>query len=149
MTNARNALANLLSRGPQDPDLQAGSLGLSAREVVSRYLKSPGQLLGMMRSVRGIDIEDVAKATKIDAGRLRAYEDGKQSPVPQHMVALAKFFGADLRMLMQAFGQVSDDAASDSMGIAAQFGGELTEEEKVDLRTLVGMFAAGRRDKRK
>lgn len=149
MSNARNALASLLGRGSGDPDLQAGSLGLSDQDVVRRYLKSPGQVLTMLRTVRGMKVEDVAKPTKIDSSRLRMYENGELEPTPQHMVALAKFFGADLRAFMQAFGSIRDDAAENSMGIAAQFGGELSEEERLDLRTLVEMFAAGRRAKRR
>jgi transcriptional regulator with XRE-family HTH domain len=148
MTNSRNALASLLSSKPSDPDLQAGSLGLSPQDVVGRYLKSPGQLLAILRTVRGIKIVDVAKATKIEATVLEKYESGDVEPGPQEMVALAKFFGADLRTFMQAIGSIRDDAAEDSMGIAAHFAGELSEEERLDLRALVGVFAAGRRGKR-
>lgn len=145
MSNPRSGLASLLGRGSGDPDLQAGSLGLSIQEIVRRYLKSPGQVLTMLRTVRGMKIEDVAKPTKIDPIRLQKYESGELEPTPQDMVALAKFFGADLRAFMQAFGAIRDDAPENSMGIAAQFGGELSEEERLDLKTLVKTFASGRR----
>lgn len=144
----RNALTNMLGSKPSDPDLQAGSVGLSVQDVVARYLKAPGQLIAILRTARGLEVVDVAKATKIEAKLIDRYEAGAAEPGPAEMVALAKFFSADLRMFMQAIGSIRDDAAEDSMGIAAHFAGELSEEERLDLRATVEAFSVGRRGKR-
>jgi hypothetical protein len=63
-----------MSNEHYDPDLQAGSLGLSMQEIVARYLKTPGQVLTLLHTMKQVGYCD-------EAGE-----------VLQHIAALAKFF---------------------------------------------------------
>jgi hypothetical protein len=128
----------------EDFDLQAGSRGLSVQDVVGRYMKTPGHVLALLRFSTGEEISVVATATHIPDKTLTAYEKGTAAPSLHHLTLLAAHYKANLRFLLEAFGHVNQDAAPESLGMAAKFGGELTEHEKLDLKSLMNFFTRRR-----
>lgn len=132
------------ARQDQDPDFQAGSLGLTMREVVHRYFHHVGELLVLLRHVHEKDISQVATETGIATDVLQSYESGARAVSLKDSVALAGAFQVDLRVLMEALGNVKADASGEAMGIAAQFTGDLTEGEKLDLKKTMATFIANR-----
>lgn len=129
----------------QDPDLQAGSRGLRIGEVTKRYFRHSGDLLALLRRVREKDIAQLSAETGIDSGVLLAYESGARAVSLKDTVTLANTLKINLRPLMEALGNIKEGAPAESMGIAAQFTGDLTEGEKLDLQRTVAAFAAARR----
>lgn len=126
--------------GGHDPDLQAGSKGMKPTEAAARYLKSPGHFLAILRFFHDESLDDVSKGSDVPADLIKAYEKGTKSPSLKDLASLASHFEADLRILLEVFGHVADDAADTSWGIAAQFSGELDANEKVSLQELVRRF---------
>lgn len=139
-----NPITSLIGRTPRDPDLQAGSRGLSIREVITRYFESPGQVLTLLRSVRDLTVEQLAATSGATVNAVLAYEAGTRSPTPKDAEGLSRALGADLRVFLQAFGQIQPGASSESMGIAAQHAGDMSETEKLDLKKLVESIVAAR-----
>lgn len=121
-------------------DIQAGSVGLSVVDSVKHYARAPGNVLAAIRFFSSESLDDVAAATGIPASVLRAYEKGEQEPSPMDLSNLADHFNGDLRFLLEVFGRVREGAQQESLGIAAMFQGELSEDEKLDLRNLVKAF---------
>jgi transcriptional regulator with XRE-family HTH domain len=139
----RGGVVSLLGRRHEgDFDIQAGSRrGLSTADKVSTYLRTPGHLLSIIRFFSKESLESVATATEIPVATLQAYEKGQKPPPLHHLVALSKHYKAELRVLLTAFGHVEKSASKTSMGLAAKFDGELTPEEKLDLKNLVKRFS--------
>jgi transcriptional regulator with XRE-family HTH domain len=133
-----------MSKETEDVEVQAGGLGMSLPEMVQRYLKTPGHLLAVVRFFAEKNEEDVAKAAGISIDTLRAYEHGQRKPTMKDLPQLAKALGADLRSLLEAFGYAEPAKGEVSMGLAAQFDGEVSEQEKADLKALVSAFAKKR-----
>lgn len=144
MTPPEDNLLSFFGRGAGDPDIQAGSRGLSIQNAVARYLKTPGHLLSLLRFFSKEEVEQVAEATGIAVQSLRDYEQGKKEPTLSHLATLAAHYKGDLRVLLEAFGHVSQDASPTSMGLAAQFNDELDDSEKLDLKKLVAAFATSK-----
>ena len=108
------------------------------QEMSRRYLRRPGNMLAILR-VRGakLDLKEVAGKLAIPVSTLEAYEKGEAEPTLPELTALARFYNADLRGLLAVFGHIAPNASSESMGIAAQFDGQLSDAEKFDLRALI------------
>lgn len=128
----------------QDFDVQAGGRGMSVSDVVSTYMKTPGHVLAVLRLSTNETTAGVAAKTGIAENVLDGYEKGHEEPTMRDLDLLAKHYKADMRFLLEAFGMVSSDASTESVGLAAQFGGRLTEHEKVDLKTLMESFSRRR-----
>lgn len=133
-----------LRREDELEDVQAGSRGLGVAEAARRYTK-PGQVLVAIRTIKGQDLTATARGAGIQPDKLRQYESGESAPTLPELVALAKFLGADLRRVLEAFGHVKEDAAEESMGIAAKFDGQLDANEKSDLREIVRAAAGNKK----
>lgn len=138
--NPQDILKLILGKG-QDFDLQAGAPGMTPSQAATRYLKSPGHFLALLRFFRRKDAATVAKATGITVDRIKSYEKGEQTPSLKDLSAIATYYGANLRVILEVFGHVSEGAASSSMGIAAKFSGQLSDDEKVSLKELVKYYA--------
>lgn len=123
-----------------DMDIQAGSVGLSVVDAVKQYARSPGNVLAAIRFFADESRDNVASATGIPVAELEAYEKGEVAPTLMDLTKLAEHFNGDLRFLLEVFGHVKEGAAQESLGIAAMFSGELSDEEKLDLRNLVKAF---------
>lgn len=137
---------NGLRQDPHDFDLQAGARGLSLAQAAARYLKFPGHFLAILRLFREETLEEVAKGAGIPAADLASYEKGTRIPPLKDLVALAKHHGAHLRVFLEIFGHVEEGASDNSMGIAAQFGAELSDTDKLNLRELVKMYSREKKD---
>jgi transcriptional regulator with XRE-family HTH domain len=127
---------HLLSEPHSDVDIQAGFGGLSIRATVEHYFRNSGQVLYLLRVTSDLSLESVAQKVGISADKLINYEQGVEEPSARDLTRLANALGANLRPLLDAFGISLQSASEPSYGIAAQFGGELSEEEKVDLKKL-------------
>ena len=125
----------------EDFDLQAGSRGMTVAQAATTFLKSPGHFLAILRFFANEEVEDVSRGTGILAAQLRLFEKGESHPSLEQLTRLGSHFHADLRVLLDVFGHIAEDAAEESMGLAAQFAGELTDEEKLDLKHLVESFS--------
>lgn len=102
-----NPFARLLNRRGGDPDLQAGSKGLSPCDS-ARLFFSTGRVLELLRTMSAFDIEVVAAATLVAAERIRAYEADTDHPTPQDTAALGRFYDADLSVLLRVLGACSE-----------------------------------------
>ena len=142
-------ILNLVIGKSQDFDLQAGSPALPTSQAAARYLKSPGHFLALLRFYRQEEVNTVANATQLTPEKLTSYEKGYQTPSLKDLSEIAKYYGASLRSLLEIFGHVSEDAASASMGIAANFAGQLNDDEKVSLQQLVQHYTGKVKPKRK
>ncbi|MEQ1670517.1 MAG: helix-turn-helix transcriptional regulator [Hyphomicrobium sp.] len=139
-----NFLRRLFRRPEPDYDFQAGSLGLSTRDTVTRYLQEPGNVLALLRAYRQQTLEQVSSGTGIPIPVLEAYESGRSAPSLPHIPRLAKQYQAELKFLLDVFGHTAANSPEESMGIAAHFEGTLSQEEKLDLRELVQAFSKNR-----
>jgi transcriptional regulator with XRE-family HTH domain len=141
MTKEGKPQLRLLDNKEMEPEIQAGARGMGLRDVVARYMRSPGHVLAMVRFFRKLSVGELAAAAGVDAAIITSYEKGESVPTLPHLHALSGALEVNLRPLLDIFGHVKHDAAETSMGIAAMFDGDLSEGEKVDLRALVAAFA--------
>lgn len=135
-----------MSKENENVEIQAGGLGVALPEMVQRYLKTPGHLLAVLRFFAEKTDEEIAQRAKVPVETLRAYERGQKKPSMKDLPALAKALEADLRSLLEVFGYAEASQGEAPMGLAAQFGGELSDQEKADLRALVSAFAKKRNE---
>ncbi len=125
-------------------EVQAGSLGLSLHAAVNRYL-SPGKAVSHCRQRAGLDLSVAADLAGVSEQRLRDFEADAAVPELRELKPLADAIGVEMRALMEVFGHVKDDAAPESLGIAAQWDGDLSLEERARLRALVQEAAEKKR----
>ena len=98
-------------------------------------------MLAILRLYSKRSREEVSAATGLTVQMLIGYETGAQAPSLPDLTAFAHCYDCDLRFLLEAFGHVTADSTPSGLGIAADFDGELTHDEKVDLKELVRSFA--------
>ena len=130
--------------GPADRDIQAGSKGLTTEEIVERYLKHPGHVLALLRFFAKETTAHVAATTHVPEDILTQYEKGQRPPSLQHLMSLSNHYQADKGLMLSIFGHTKAGAAAETLGIAAQFQGSLSADEKLDLKRVIEAFAKKR-----
>jgi len=141
MTTSKRPKLELARKREDEHEPQAGSRGLSVVDAVKNYIATPGHTLAILRYFASETPAQTASALGISENVLNSYEKGESAPTLPDLNKFAKHFKADFRLLLSIFGHIGQDASETSMGIAAQFDGELGHREKADLRKLVDAFS--------
>ena len=70
--------------------------------------KYVGERIGKLREAQDMSLEQVCKLTGIEAGRLRAYEDGTAVPSIGVVIQLSRVLGSKMEGLLHGGGTVSE-----------------------------------------
>jgi transcriptional regulator with XRE-family HTH domain len=70
------------------------------REGLRPELVLLGERLRALRTERGVSVVDLAKATGLSHSQISEYEHGLKEPGITKIVAISKFFGVDIQMII-------------------------------------------------